>query len=182
MNKVMTDNDWPEYYRVLGEFVVNFENVVFSVRQDSTFLLKANGLKDEMIGEIIFGQKFFTADPLMSCYVTIVSHTIKRTGGNTTLIKRLDDFKKKFSKLIESRNDIVHSAHFFVESINIVGPPQTVTDFKAFKPSPKKTGYELKRTPRPQIIELSKQLKAVKKEFDLFVVDLHKHLTGKKVI
>jgi hypothetical protein len=88
--------------------------------------------------------------------------------------------RKNFTKLIEARNDIVHSTHFFVESTNIVGPPTKVTDFKAFKPSPKKIGYETKRTHRKQIIQYSKELKSLKKDFDSFISDFREFLREKK--
>jgi hypothetical protein len=94
---------------------------------------------------------------------TIINHVLKSHGGNNALSKRLTTLRKNFTKLIKARNDIVHSTHFFVENTNIVGPPTKVTDFNAFKPSPKKTGYETKQTHRKQIIQYSKELKAFKR-------------------
>jgi len=182
MNENKTEDDWPDYYKVLGEFIVNFENITYALREDSSFLLTAKGLKDEILPQIIFGQRFFTAEPLLSSYVAIVNHLLKNIPESKPLSNRLDDFRKRFIKLIQSRNDIVHSTHFFVESINVIGPIRTVTDFKAFKPNPKLTGYNLKRTLRSEIVEYSKLLKELKKEFKLFKEDLHKHLLNNKVI
>lgn len=179
-NKV--DEDWGPYYSVLGEFVVNFENIVFAIREDCSFLLESKGLTDSVLGDIVLGQKYLTAEPLVSCYVTMVNHIIKHTNGKETISKRLDQFRNKLSSLIEARNDIVHSTHFFVESINIVGPPKVETEFKAYKPSPKKTGYHLKKIPRPQIIEFTGQLKELKQEFKLLVEDLHKFLKESKLM
>jgi hypothetical protein len=176
------DKDWGPYYLVLGEFVVDFENIVFAIREDCSYLLRAKGLTDSVIGDIIFGQKYLTAEPLVSCYVTMVNHIIKHADNKEAICKRLDKFRNKLSSLIEARNDIVHSTHFFVESINIVGPPKFETEFKAYKPSPKKTGYHLKKTPRTQIIEYTGQLKELKKEFKILVEDLHKFLKENKLI
>jgi hypothetical protein len=47
-----SENHWPTYYKVLGEFIVNFENAVFVIRDDCYNLLTSKGLKDEVIGEI----------------------------------------------------------------------------------------------------------------------------------
>lgn len=175
------DEDWGSYYSVLGEFVVNFENIVFAIREDCSFLLKSKGLADSVLGDIVFGQKYLTAEPLVSCYVTMVNRIIEHTIGKEAIIKRLVQFSKKVKSLIEARNDIVHSTHFFVESINIVGPQKIETEFKAYKPSPRKTGYHLKKTTRPQIILFNGQLKELKKEFKLFVQDLHKFLNENKL-
>lgn len=178
----MTENDWPEYYSVLGEFVVNFENIVFDIKQDCSFILKSKGLKDEILGEIIFGQRFFTAEPIVSCYVTMVHHIVKHANEKEKITKQLNDIRTKFSKLIEVRNGILHSTHFFVESIVIVGPPTLRNEFKAYKPSPKKTGYDLKKTPRPQIIEFTKQLKELRKLLKVFIEELHKFMIANKII
>jgi len=175
------NEDWEPYYSVLGEFVVNFENIVYAIREDCSFLLESKGLTDAVLGDIVFGQKYLTAEPLVSCYVTMVNHIIKHTSGKEKISKRLDLFRNKLSSLIEARNDIVHSTHFFVESINIVGPLKLETEFKAFKPSPRKTGYHLKKTPRPQIIEFTLQLKELKDEFKSLVQDLHKFLKENKL-
>src|SRR5690606_13673222 len=118
MDKISSE-DWRPYYTVLGEFVVDFENIVFTIREDCTFLLKSKGLKDSTLGNIIFGQKYLTADPIISCYITMVNHIIKHTEGQETISNRLDQFRNKFTSLIVARNDIVHSTHFFVESLDI---------------------------------------------------------------
>jgi len=188
MDKELSEEDWDQYYTVLGKFIVNFENIVFDIREDSSFLVQSMGLKDAILGQIIFGQKSFTAEPLISCYVTIVNHIVNnikekdKEREKKILIEMLNDLKTKFSKLVEVRNDIVHSTHFFVESIVIVGPLRLHKDFKAYKPSPKKTGYHLKKTLRTEIIQYTYQLKNLRKEFKGFISELHKFIETNKLI
>ena len=185
MSEEQNEIDWTSYYTLLGEFVVDFENIIYLIRGNCCSLVNGKGLKDSSLAKAIFGQKTFTAGPLLNCYVTIVTEVVKYANGNETVLNRLTKFKNEFTKLIESRNDILHSTHVSVENIALVGKVDNETEkkfFRAIKPSPNKTGYSEKRTHEAEIREYTDQLKELYIEFNSFVKDLNVFLKTNKLI
>jgi hypothetical protein len=180
MDDNVTEEDWPKYFTALGEFVVNFENIVFDIRQDSVYLLKYGGLKDPIMGAIVFGQKQFTAEPILSCYVSLIYHVIGHKKGKEELLEKLNCFRTEFSKIIEVRNNILHATHFYVESINFLEPRDSKRqEFKAFKPSPKKTGYHIEKTVHTVIVKSTVKLKSLRTDLNIFVKELHEFIERK---
>lgn len=95
-----------ESYRLLGEFVAEFELLIFTMRS----------MLEREIGGGIGGQSAvqaltaeLTAWPLVQAFN---SYAISRTTGNAIAQKAISIFRTDFEKLIKTRNDLVHGTHF----------------------------------------------------------------------
>ncbi|WP_332021810.1 hypothetical protein [Kaistella sp.] len=62
------NNDVMYKYALVGKFVGEFEQMVSLLRFRCGLILQSRGLKDFQLNDIIFGQKLFTADPLIGIY------------------------------------------------------------------------------------------------------------------
>jgi hypothetical protein len=96
-------------YAIIGEFVVAFEFIVQKVRFECSALLQARGLNDWRLSEVIFGQSMFTAYPLMFSFESMCNELLKNTDDSDELLERLKDIAKRYNKLVQKRNQYLHS-------------------------------------------------------------------------
>ena len=99
--------DTDELYRAIGEFLVKFEHVSFEIQRGLMFLLEGVGLRDQRVSQILLSG--MTAEPLRTLYVSLIAHTHTLTKIERKII---DNAVTRFQKLIEERNDMVHSTWF----------------------------------------------------------------------
>lgn len=137
--------DLTEKYALIGRFVVNFENIVQEIRFTLSAIFQIQGLKTWDISKVVFSQKQFTADPLISCLESICYQILKDDADSKELLKSISEFKKRFIKQVEMRNDLLHSTFYLGESENIVSSdiiPEN--EFYVTKHTAKKEGAVLK--------------------------------------
>ncbi|MEN9967335.1 MAG: hypothetical protein RL036_568 [Actinomycetota bacterium] len=95
-----------ESYRLLGEFVAEFELLMFTMR--SVLEREIGGGPGGQLGVQALTVEL-TAWPLSKAFN---SYALCRITGNTIAQKAIRLFKDDFQKLIETRNDLVHGTHF----------------------------------------------------------------------
>lgn len=130
-----------EQYAAIGKFVVKFELVCFYLRSTMSNFLQSSGLKKQELARIVFGHRSMTADALREVYMAM---TVELYGDNVVL----KDFRSRFQRLTEKRNDIVHGTWF------VGWASEDQEDFSAirgFKDSISKSGSGFK--PLPESVE-----------------------------
>ena len=132
MDKKMKDelykNQTNELYASIGKFLVNFELVCFNIRTAIIFILYDSGLKNQQLANIMLAGH--TAEPLKSILHSLIGETVQLNENEKKIIKNIF---ARIQKLIESRNNIVHSTWFIGWS------NKTMIDFS------EASGYKLHR-------------------------------------
>lgn len=100
-------------YKNYGEFVIEFERLVMSLRTCIFTIFSLNGLKDFELLRIILHDQ--TANPLSSKLQTLISIQFKNEPER---IKVLDKLFIYTNKIIERRNELVHGFIFYDEHSN----------------------------------------------------------------
>ncbi len=132
MDKKMKDelykNQTNELYASIGKFLVNFELVCFNIRTAIIFILYDSGLKNQQLTNIMLA--VHTAEPLKSILHSLIGEAVRLNENEKEIIKNIF---ARIQKLIESRNNIVHSTWFIGWS------NKTMIDFS------EASGYKLHR-------------------------------------
>ncbi|WDF45236.1 hypothetical protein PQ459_10030 [Chryseobacterium sp. KACC 21268] len=128
-------NDIGAKFALVGNFVYSFESVVTWIRHSCEFLLTENGLRDDKIAVVIFGNKMFSAEPLSAVYEAMVNEILKDKTDpvNIALLAKLSQFRKDFVKLTEFRNQLLHGQHLYYDGIE---------GMEVLKLAPNKNGYK----------------------------------------
>ena len=95
-----------ESYRLLGQFIAEFELLIFSMRSILERDL-GRGVGDQSAIQALTLE--LTALPLGKAFS---SYAISRSKENAVANRAISTFKNDFVKLIEIRNDLVHGTHF----------------------------------------------------------------------
>jgi len=144
------DIEFNNQFASIGRFVVEFESILEWIRFDLSTIMQYAGLDQRGLTEVIFGQKVFTAGPLLNCYEQLCNELINGNNGDKksgkSILKRISDFKKQFDKQIQVRNDLLHSYYQIDYSIHESTGVIEAMKLRAFKNSPKKQGKNLKIT------------------------------------
>lgn len=119
-------------YSAVGQFVSAFEWCCWRLRFYSAAILQTKGLRDFGLAEIIFNQRIFTAEPLVSCFISLTSHA---TAKDPEVQKKTDALKSRFSELVKKRNELLHGTYML--GVDQDGAP---TDFLVEKQTPDKYG------------------------------------------
>jgi hypothetical protein len=92
-----------ELYRSIGEFVVKFERVCYSLTMGIMAMLERSGLRDQQISNVFLAG--LTAEPIRTLFESLAAQTdwlkTEERGRLKTLLLR-------FQKLTSERNDVVH--------------------------------------------------------------------------
>lgn len=136
MNKPLDMNKDVTYkYALVGKFVAEFEQMVSLLRFGCGLILQSRGLKDFQLNDIIFGQKLFTADPLIGIYESFCNELLKSDEENKALLKEITKFSADFRKIIEFRNNLLHGEHRYHSN---------EMDMMVIKKTPDKHGHRIK--------------------------------------
>jgi len=100
-------NQTNELYASIGKFLVNFELVCFNIQTAIIFILYDSGLKNQQLTKIMLAGH--TAEPLKSILHSLIGETVPLNENEKEIIKNIFT---RIQKLIESRNNIVHSTWF----------------------------------------------------------------------
>ncbi len=101
------ERDTDKLYRAIGEFLVKFESVCDAIQRCIMGLLQQGGLRDQRVSQILLAG--MTAEPLRTLYASLVAQTQTLTEDDRIISSNA---VSRFQKLIEERNDIVHSTWF----------------------------------------------------------------------
>ncbi len=96
-----------EVYQAIGKCSVKFEHVTFTMQQAITFLLHKGGLKNQRLANVILAD--LTANPLKSIFQAMIPESSELSQEESNIC---DKIFFRTQKLIERRNDIIHSTWF----------------------------------------------------------------------
>lgn len=180
-NKSEETSLWNDQYSMIGKFVVTFEETVNLIRFTLQLILQQQGLKTFSLSAIIFEQKQFTAEPLISCFESITNEILKQKDESKDILKRISDFRKKFSKIIIIRNDLLHGTYHFGENHLFIGGEIPDDYFGITKGSPNKEGARKKQiaNKKEDVEKYLEELKKVRNEFWNLKFELLRHLYKK---
>ena len=136
------ENQTNELYTSIGKFLVNFELVCFNIRTAIIFILYDSGLKNQQLANIMLAGH--TAEPLKSILHSLIGETVRLNENEKKIIKNIF---ARIQKLIESRNNIVHSTWFIGWS------NETMIDFS------EASGYKLHKDKDGEVIKTFKYKK-----------------------
>lgn len=94
-----------ELYRSIGEFVVKFERVCYSLTMGILAMLGRSGLKDQRLANLLLAG--LTAEPTRTLFEALAAQTNWLRAGER---EKLKDLLSRFQKLTSERNDVVHGA------------------------------------------------------------------------
>ena len=100
-------NQTNELYASIGKFLVNFELVCFYIRKAIIIILYDSGLKNQQLANIMLAG--YTTEPLKSILHSLIGEAVQLNENEKKIIKNIF---ARIQKLIESRNNIVHSTWF----------------------------------------------------------------------
>ncbi len=92
-----------EIYRGIGEFVVKFEMVCFSISLCTQAMLERSGLRSQQISQVLLAG--LTAEPLRTLFESLAAETNWLSEDERAALKSL---LSRFQRLTTERNDIVH--------------------------------------------------------------------------
>lgn len=115
-------NNIENKYALIGSFVYHFEFVVARIRSGCAFILgRGDTLQNRGIA-IVFSQKLWSAEPLISVFESLVNDGLKDNPNNETkaLLIRFTKFRNEFTKMVEFRNQLLHGEHLYDESVGML--------------------------------------------------------------
>jgi hypothetical protein len=136
--------DWTNQYASIGEFVVEFERLVDKIRFWCSVLFQIRGLKDWELSELVFGQRYFTSDPLITCFISLCNVTLKGKEGTEEINRKIEEFQTKFRNQISKRNELLHATYHIGKHTIEVTDKDVYTEMLAIKNSPNKNGSNKK--------------------------------------
>ena len=96
-----------EVYQAIGKCSVKFEHVTFTMQQAITFLLQKGGLKNQRLANVMLAD--LTAYPLKSIFQAMIPESSELSQEERNIC---DKIFSRTQRLIERRNDIIHSTWF----------------------------------------------------------------------
>lgn len=146
MNKFRGDQrDWTTQYAAIGQFVVEFEWICWHLRHYACILLQIHGMRNWALSEIVFNQRSFTAEPLFSCYASMVAECIE---CDHKLIKELEGLRKEFQDLCKVRNDLLHATYLIGADVCEITDREKPIEVHVEKRTPDKRGARVKSLAR----------------------------------
>lgn len=143
-----------EKFALIGAFVYHFEFIVMSIRHNCRIALGPTNTERGKMIEIIFSQKLWSAEPLISTFVSIANESLSKYDdpAKKEKLRELAEFKNRFVKLVEFRNELLHGEHWYDFEIN--------DRMLVLKGSQTKKGHAVKEVVS-NITDLEEKVKAV---------------------
>lgn len=129
--------DWKDQYAAVGQFVVEFEWICWHLRKLGNGLLLRHGLKKESLGEVVFNQRVFTAEPLFACCESLVAEAL---GSDHILLEEIARIRNEFQDLCKIRNDLLHASYLIGSDVVEVTDRDTASDVHVEKRTPDRKG------------------------------------------
>lgn len=141
MGSVLSEDDYKKQtsalYALMGEFVVEFEQICLAMKMGITQLSGIYGLSNQQLMNSVLAE--YTAHPLLKVYH---STFIEVKWSNDEIKTNLNEVHRRMTKLIELRNDYVHGT-MFVGYGN--GTETEITSAGGFKLKNSKPGVKITR-------------------------------------
>ncbi len=134
--------DWTPQYARIGEFVVEFEYLIFFIRFEACFILQAQGLRKWELAEIIFNSTVFTAGPLFALYRSMAAQCL---GSSHELIAEFKGIATRYEKLLSLRNDLLHGTYFIGPNTIEVTDKDHPSEFILDRRNPNKDGARIRK-------------------------------------
>lgn len=96
-----------ELYESIGKCAVKFEHVGFAMQQGITLLLTKGGLQNQRLARVLLAE--LTAYPLKSILQAMIAEFVSLSSDDKAIC---DKVFVRVQKLIERRNDVIHSTWF----------------------------------------------------------------------
>jgi hypothetical protein len=96
-----------ELYESIGKCTVKFELVCFAMHQGITLLLEKGGLQNQRVARVVLAE--LTAYPLKSILQAMIAELVSLSSADKAIC---DEIFARVQKLIERRNDVIHSTWF----------------------------------------------------------------------
>lgn len=96
-----------QVYALMGEFVVEFEQVCLSLKTGITILTNLHGLKNQQLINAVLAE--YTAYPLLKVFISVF---LEEKENVNDMPERLKEINSRMTKLTEIRNDYVHGTLF----------------------------------------------------------------------
>ncbi|MBU0589927.1 MAG: hypothetical protein KJ852_12990 [Gammaproteobacteria bacterium] len=96
-----------QLYDAIGKCSVKFEHVCFGMHQGITLLLGMNGLRNQRLARVLLAE--LTAYPLKSILQAMIAEIVSLPPDEKSIS---DKIFVRVQKLIERRNEIIHSTWF----------------------------------------------------------------------
>ena len=95
--------DSKEFFQLIGEFAVEFENICRLMEDCAMHILEKEGLQNDSISKVLLANH--TADPLKNMLRSLLAERLK-----TEDFKKVSDLAfSEIQQLIEKRNSIIHA-------------------------------------------------------------------------
>lgn len=101
------DSQTGQLYKAIGKCAVKFEHVCFAMHQAITVLLGHHGLQNQRLAQVLLAD--LTAYPLKSILQAMIAEIASLPPTDKSIC---DKILVRVQKLIERRNDIIHSTWF----------------------------------------------------------------------
>jgi len=101
------DSQTGQLYEAIGKCAVKFEHVCFAMHQGITLLLGQHGLNNQRLARVLLAD--LTAYPLKSILQAMIAEIVSLPPTDKSIC---DKIFIRVQKLIERRNDIIHSTWF----------------------------------------------------------------------
>jgi hypothetical protein len=101
------DSQTGHLYESIGRCAVKFEHVCFAMHQGITLLLGQHGLQSQRLAQVLLADS--TAYPLKSILQAMIAEIVSLPPNDKSIC---DKIFARVQKLIQRRNDIIHSTWF----------------------------------------------------------------------
>jgi hypothetical protein len=143
------DLDWSDHYRLIGEFVVTFEQVVTWLRHQYFCLMQGEGLRVWELGTAVLNLPGVGPRDL----AVIFCAGVHRLSVDESLHQRASVIVKAVGDLSEKRNEIVHGEWYVGPEVVILSDEEKLPDRHGIKRKSSKQGEKIVEQPTLKELE-----------------------------
>ena len=151
--------DWSEHYKLIGEFVAEFEKITAGLRFQYSCILQSNGLRSWPLGEFILNIESIGPAHLSRALCAACRHLFPQEAQ---LVKDEDAINKETVYIAERRNEIAHGEWHIGPEVVIVSDTPALPEKMGIKRKVSKEGMKVEQLPAAQafrdLIERTRKL------------------------
>ncbi len=169
----ISEVDWSEHYKLLGEFVSEFEKITSGLRFLYGCILQSNGLRSWLLGEFVLHIESIGPAHLSRSVAAACRHLFP---NEVQLAKDADVINTETQKIAEKRNEIAHGEWHIGPEVHIISDTPTLPDKMGIKRKVTSKGMKVEELPAApdfrSLIERTRNLVTSIKELDTKLVML----------